>query len=369
MSESFVGVLGGGQLGRMLALAGYPLGLRFRFLEPSPDAPVSNLAEHYIGDYHDVTVLDRFAEGLSVITYEFENVPVDAAQRLARLVPVFPAPQALAVSQDRLDEKSFLRRCGIPTADFVAIDSLDGLRTAIMRTGLPVVLKTRRMGYDGKGQVVLRSLDELDAAWSKLGGSSLILEQYVGFDRELSMLAVRSRSGDITHYPLVHNWHREGILRKSIPLAIDGSVEDYQLENTAVSYAIKILTELDYVGVLALELFEVNGRLLVNEMAPRVHNSGHWTIEGSVTSQFENHLRAILGMPLGSTRTIGYPAMINLIGSIPDERSVLRVADAHLHVYGKAPRANRKLGHITIQAKTAIERDEQITAIEQILIQ
>ena len=367
MSQTIIGVLGGGQLGRMLALAGYPLGLRFRFFDPSPDAPAGQLAELYTGDFQDANLLERFAERLSVITYEFENVPVHTAQQLARLAPVFPSPQALEVSQDRLAEKTFFRRCGIPTADFAAIATLVELKSTMERLGLPVVLKTRRMGYDGKGQAVIRTLSDADAAWSRYGGSPLILEKFVAFDRELSILAVRNRAGDVTHYPLVQNRHHDGILRLSVPFTDGESTGAKVLEQTAVGYIESILTALDYVGVLALELFEMNGRLLVNEMAPRVHNSGHWTIEGSVTSQFENHLRAILDLQLGSTRTIGYPAMINLIGHIPHERSILQVADAHLHVYGKESRPGRKLGHITVQAETAEKRDERISVIEKIL--
>lgn len=346
-----VGVLGAGQLGRMLALAGYPLGLRFRFLDPNPESPAGALGEFIAADYDDPDALRRFAEGLDVATYEFENVPASVADYLAGHVPaVHPHHAALAVSQDRLSEKQLFRRLGIPTAPFVAVDSEDDLARAVDEVGLPAVLKTRRYGYDGKGQFVLREAADVHRAWAALGGSPLLLEGFVAFDRELSIIAVRGRDGEIVYYPLVENHHREGILRRTIAPAPGVTAS---LQARAEESARAVLEEFDYVGVLAIELFQRGDELLANEMAPRVHNSGHWTIEGAETSQFENHLRAICGFPLGSTAPRGHAAMLNLIGSVPPREAVLAVEGAHLHVYDKAPRPGRKLGHVTVVAEDA----------------
>jgi 5-(carboxyamino)imidazole ribonucleotide synthase len=340
-----IGILGGGQLGRMLALAGYPLGLRFRFMDPARDVTCGQLAELVTGAYEDAAALERFAAGVDVITYEFENVPVEAARFLAQRAPVYPPPQALAAAQDRLVEKTFFRRCGIPTPQFAPVDARADLDAAISQIGLPAVLKTRRMGYDGKGQAVLRNPADVDRAWQLHAGAPLILEQFVPFEREVSVLAVRSARGEQAFYPLIENHHREGILRRSLAPAPDTAPE---LQRRAQEYAGRVLDELQYVGVLAIELFQAGGGLLANEMAPRVHNSGHWTIEGAQTSQFENHLRAVLGLPLGSTQPLGCSAMLNLIGRAPDASEVLAVPNAHLHLYGKAPRPGRKIGHVTV---------------------
>ncbi len=340
-----VGILGGGQLGRMLALAGYPLGLRFRCLDPAPDAPAGHLAEHLMGGYSDLDLLDDFADGLDVVTYEFENVPVTAAKHLAQRVPVYPPPIALATAQDRLTEKRFFTELGIPTPLFAAVASRDDLAAAVAAIGLPGVLKTRRMGYDGKGQTMLRSAVDIAGAWQLLGRHPLIYEAFVPFDRELSILAVRGQDGATAFYPLVENHHREGILRLSLgPAPACPSA----LQQQAAAYAQRALDALVYVGVLAIELFQVGDGLLANEMAPRVHNSGHWTIEGAITSQFENHLRAVCGLPLGDPAPRGLAAMVNLIGAMPDRADVLAIPGAHLHDYGKAPRPGRKLGHITL---------------------
>jgi 5-(carboxyamino)imidazole ribonucleotide synthase len=321
-----VGVLGGGQLGRMLALAGYPLGQRFRFFDPEPEVCVDDLAPRIRGEYNDRDALSRFADGLDVITYEFENVPVASARYLESLgAKVLPPVRALEVSQDRLDEKHFLNECGVPTAPFVAVDSPDNLHGAIEQTKLPAVLKTRRLGYDGKGQVVLREATDVDAAWRTLEGVPLILEGFVPFARELSVIAVRGADGDTAVYPLIENTHSEGILRLSFAPA--RGVSD-ALQRDAEAMATRVLEALDYVGVLTIELFEVDGRPVANEIAPRVHNSGHWTIEGAETSQFENHLRAVLGMPLGSTAPRGASAMVNLIGTVPPLASVAAVQGA-----------------------------------------
>jgi len=342
-----IGILGGGQLGYMLALAGYPLGLHFRFLDPSPEAPVGRIAQRVTAEYTDHTALERFSSGLELVTYEFENVPVEAAQFLAQRVPVYPPPGALEAAQDRLAEKTLFRKLGIPTTEFLPIAKHSEFDTAVAHLGLPAVLKTSRMGYDGKGQWILRTLEDVARAKSELPRAHLILERFVPFSRELSVLAVRSRTGETAFYPLVENYHRGGILRLSLAPA---PALDTHVKRSAEDMALRVLECFKYVGVLAIEFFENQGRLLANEMAPRVHNSGHWTIEGAVTSQFESHLRAVLGLPLGSTGLAGHCAMVNLIGELPECAEVLAVPDAHLHLYGKSPRLGRKLGHVTLRA-------------------
>jgi 5-(carboxyamino)imidazole ribonucleotide synthase len=361
-----IGILGGGQLGYMLALAGYPLGLHFRFLDPSPEAPVGRIATRITAQYDDHTALKKFAAGLELVTYEFENVPVEAARFLAERVPVLPPPAALEAAQDRLNEKHLFQKLGIATTEFAAVADQDALDHAVKQIGLPAVLKTCRMGYDGKGQWILRSAEDVARAKSELPSSSAVaressptesaqqaapflLERLVRFTRELSVLAVRGRDGETAAYPLVENHHRGGILRLSLAPAPQ---LDRAVQQAAEDAARRVLDALQYVGVLAIEFFEHEGRLLANEMAPRVHNSGHWTIEGAVTSQFENHLRAVVGLPLGSTSAISCSAMLNLIGDVPDPAEVLAVRDAHLHLYGKSARAGRKLGHVTLRASS-----------------
>ena len=341
-----IGVLGGGQLGRMLALAGYPLGLEFRFFDPAPDACAGQLAELVSAGYDDEGALRRFAQGLDVITYEFENVPVEAANFLAEAVPVYPPPVALEAAQDRLVEKRFFRTVNILTPEFLAVDSREDLDRAVARIGLPAVLKTRREGYDGKGQAVIREAGDIDAAWERLGGRPLILEEMITFDRELSIVAARDQSGEFRYYPLVENTHRDGILSRTVAPAPNVSE---RLQRVADGYAHRILHALEYVGVLAIELFEVGGRLMANEMAPRVHNSGHWTIEGAETSQFENHVRAVAGLPLGVTTPRGQAVMLNLIGAAPEPADILKIEGSHLHLYGKEPRPGRKIGHVTVR--------------------
>jgi 5-(carboxyamino)imidazole ribonucleotide synthase len=342
-----IGILGGGQLGYMLALAGYPLGLHFRFLDPSPEAPVGRIAQRVTAEYTDQAALEKFASGLELVTYEFENVPVEAANFLAERVPVYPPPAALEAAQDRLAEKNLFRKLGVATADFAAVSSSSELDAALKTLGLPAVLKTSRMGYDGKGQWILRTAQDVAKAKSEMPRAKFILERFVPFTRELSVLAVRSRDGETAIYPLVENHHRSSILRLSIAPAPH---LDPAIQHSAENVAHRVLESLKYVGVLAIEFFEYQGELLANEMAPRVHNSGHWTIEGAVTSQFESHLRAVLGLPLGSTGLTGHCAMLNLIGDLPEPAEVLAVPDAHLHLYGKSPRPGRKLGHVTLRA-------------------
>jgi 5-(carboxyamino)imidazole ribonucleotide synthase len=366
-----VGILGGGQLGYMLALAGYPLGLQFRFLDPSPEAPVGRIALRVNADFTNAEALERFAHGLDIVTYEFENVPAAAVETLARRVSVFPPPLALEVAQDRLREKKLFRKLGIATPDFLPVTKPAELDAAVQKLGLPAVLKTCRMGYDGKGQWILRQSADLVRAKSEmpalvhhatshLGEAPFVLERFVLFSRELSILAVRSRAGEIIFYPLVENHHREGILRLS--LAPAPRLESH-IRLAAEDAARRVLEALDYVGVLAIEMFEVDRKLLANEMAPRVHNSGHWTIEGAITSQFENHLRAICGYPLGSAAATGHSAMLNLIGEVPDPSEILGIPDAHLHLYGKSPRPGRKLGHVTLRASTYKQLAESLATL------
>jgi 5-(carboxyamino)imidazole ribonucleotide synthase len=359
-----IGILGGGQLGYMLALAGYPLGLHFRFLDPSPEAPVGRIATRITAPFNDDSALKKFAAGLELVTYEFENVPVETARFLAERVPVLPPPAALEAAQDRLNEKRLFQKLGIAIADFAEVTDREALDAAVKQIGLPAILKTCRMGYDGKGQWILRSAEDVSRARNELPEAntpgnagdaetarhtSFVLERLVPFTRELSVLAVRGRTGETAVYPLVENHHRGGILRLSLAPAPQ---LDRAVQQAAEDAARRVLDALHYVGVLAIEFFEHEGRLLANEMAPRVHNSGHWTIEAAVTSQFENHLRAVVGLPLGSTNAIGCSAMLNLIGDVPDPAEVLAVRDAHLHLYGKSPRPGRKLGHVTLRASS-----------------
>jgi 5-(carboxyamino)imidazole ribonucleotide synthase len=355
-----IGIIGAGQLGRMLAMAAYPLGERIRVLDPSAESPAGHLAEQVVGPYDDAASLATLATGCDVVTYEFENVPVAAATQLQKTIAVYPPPQALEASQDRVTEKAFLNKHGIATAPWAAVSSAEELDSALERIGLPGVLKTRRMGYDGKGQMVIRNHNEAITAWKKLGAQPLIYEGFVTFDREVSCLAVRGRDGQIVTYPLIENWHHEGILRLSIAPAPKLSPA---VQKLAEDYAKRVLDALDYVGLLTIEFFQVGETLIANEMAPRVHNSGHWSIEGAACSQFENHIRAITGRPLGATTVNGAAAMLNLIGDFPDLTEVLKQPGVHLHHYGKAPRAGRKIGHLTLVAPDQATLFQRITAL------
>jgi 5-(carboxyamino)imidazole ribonucleotide synthase len=348
-----VGILGGGQLARMLALSGVPLGLRFQVLDRSADACAGHVAPLLVGGYGDRGALDDFAGRVDVATFDFENVPAEAAQHLAASVDVLPNPAALAAAQDRLTEKTLFRRLGIPVPAFEDVASREGLDAAIASVGVPCILKTRRLGYDGKGQFRIREASDADAAWQALGAQAqqvgLILEAFVPFERELSVVAVRGRNGEFRTWPLTWNWHVDSVLSASLaPAPAVGPA----LAEAAFAHARRLAEELDYVGVFALELFCRGGELLTNEMAPRVHNSGHWTIEGAQTSQFENHLRAVLGLPLGATDAIGHACMLNWIGEMPDPAPVLREAGGHWHDYGKQARPGRKVGHATVRADT-----------------
>jgi 5-(carboxyamino)imidazole ribonucleotide synthase len=352
-----LGILGGGQLGRMTALAAYPLGVRCTVLEPSPDPSAGQVCGHIAGEFDDYQALYELVKASDAVTFEFENVPVETARWVAERVPVFPPPRALEVSQERLAEKEFFASLGIPTPPFAAVETESDFRAALAEIGLPAVLKTRRFGYDGKGQAVVRTQADADAAWQKLGGRPLILEGFVPFDRELSILAARGRHGRIVTYPLIENTHIDGILHRSVAPAPDTGEE---LTERAAEFASRVLTELDYVGVLAIEWFQDGPRLLANEMAPRVHNSGHWTIEGALTSQFENHVRAVCGLPLGRADAVGYSAMYNFVGTVPPTAAVLANPEAHLHLYGKSARPGRKVGHVTLHVGSAAELQEKL---------
>lgn len=340
-----VGVVGGGQLGRMMALAGYPLGLDFVFLDPKPDACAGQVGRLIQGEFDERGALGQLASECDVATYDFENVPEESARWLEDRVPVFPPAAALKTAQDRLEEKTLFTRLGIPTPQYQTVDSREQLQGAAEAIGYPCVLKTRRLGYDGKGQRMLESADDLEEAWEALGGRALILEQFIKFKREASIIAVRGADGEIRHYPLVENRHRSGILATSFAPASPG-----RTENLGRQYVDQLLQHFEYVGVICLELFDLGDRVLANEIAPRVHNSGHWTIEGAETSQFENHLRAVLGWPLGATDAVGCSAMINWIGAMPDPAQALSCENAHWHDYGKAAREGRKVGHVTLRA-------------------
>lgn len=344
-----IGILGGGQLARMLALAGTPLGLRFLVLDAAADACAAPCAPLIVADFHDLDAIQRFAAQVDVVTFDFENVPAESARWIAERVPVFPNPGALAIAQDRLQEKQMFLDIGMDTPSFRVVDSHADLTQACSEIGFPCILKTRRLGYDGKGQFRLNADADIDAAWEALGRAPLILEAFIPFQRELSVIAVRAQDGEFRAYPLTQNWHTDGVLSLSLAPAPNSSI----VAAEAFEHAQALADRLDYVGVFALELFECDGRLLANEMAPRVHNSGHWTIEGADCSQFENHLRAVAGLPLGSTAAQGTAAMLNWVGALPDAVPVLQEARGYFHDYGKQPRAGRKVGHATLTADTA----------------
>ena len=365
--QPVLGILGGGQLARMLALAAAPLGVKTLVVDSAPDACAAQVAPLLAADWTDYAALENFARQVDVVTFDFENVPAETAHWLAERVAVFPAPRALAVAQDRLAEKTLFRECGLDTPAFMAVDTRADLDRALATVGAPAILKTRRLGYDGKGQFRLRTLADADAAWAALGAQAaahgLILEAFVPFERELSVVAVRGRDGDFRTWPLTQNWHTDGVLSLSLAPApaVDG------LQQRATELARTLAERLAYVGVFALELFVKDGQLLGNEMAPRVHNSGHWTIEGALTSQFENHVRAVLGLPLGDTSARGLSAMFNWIGELPDAAPVLQAVDGHWHDYGKQPRPGRKVGHATVCAVDAKSMAERLAGVARAL--
>jgi 5-(carboxyamino)imidazole ribonucleotide synthase len=358
-----VGILGAGQLGQMLALAGIPLGMRCNFFSPTPSASADSVGTVVIGQYDDVAALREFARNVDVVTYEFENVSSEAVAEIERICPVWPPRAALVTSQDRGLEKQEFTRLGIPVAPYRLVDSLTDLESAVREVGVPGILKTRRFGYDGKGQVRIAARSDAESAWNALGPSPLIFEGFVQFERELSVIAVRSADGTTLCYPVAENHHRDGILRTSFAPA--DRLTDAK-RHQAESYARALLAAFGYVGVFAIEMFDTASGLVANEMAPRVHNSGHWTIEGAETSQFENHMRAVCKLPLGDCAPVGHSAMFNLIGEHPDVARVLAIPDAHLHLYQKSERSGRKLGHVTVRSRTSEDLQRRVAALRAI---
>ena len=338
-----VAIVGGGQLALMMAQAAASLDVEIICLEPHEICPASKAARIIEGAYDDISALQKLVSKADVLTYEFENVSPEALTQFEKQIPIYPPIQALGKTQNRLIEKNFLQSLDIPTAPFKAINSFRDLEDAIEVIGFPAVLKTQEGGYDGKGQWVLKTKEDLVSLTEVLKITPCILEGWVRFERELSLIAVRSTTGEVAFYPLVENSHENGILRESRAPFVNNA-----LQAEAEAYLRRLLEALSYVGVICVEFFHQAERLIANEIAPRVHNSGHWTIEGAVSSQFENHLRAILGMPLGSTEAKGSSLMINLIGELPSEQKSLN--GVYWHCYGKEPRPLRKLGHLTLVA-------------------
>jgi 5-(carboxyamino)imidazole ribonucleotide synthase len=349
-SRGRVGVLGGGQLGRMMAIAGIPLGLEFVFLDPSAEACAGPLGELMQADFSDAGAARRMASMVDVATFDFENVPQETASALEELKPLYPPSGALGSCQDRLVEKEILTGLGIRVAPYHAVSSRTDLLDGLDLLSYPAVLKTRRLGYDGKGQALIRDQEDLERAWQALGDFDLILEAFVPFEAECSLIAVRGIDGETRFWPLTRNLHASGILTLSLAGDFDQS-----LEERAQSSIQAVLDHFGYVGVLTLEFFVLDGELLVNEIAPRVHNSGHWTIDGAETSQFENHVRAITAMPLGGTSANREALMFNWIGQMPDREQILSIPGVHWHDYGKSARPGRKIGHATLTADTRQE--------------
>ena len=356
-----IGVIGGGQLGRMLALAGTPLGMRFAFLDPAPDACAAALGEHVQADYASQAHLRQLADSVDVVTFEFESVPAETVAFLSSFVPVYPSAEALRIARDRWFEKSLFRELGIPTPEFADIQSQADLDAAVASIGLPAVLKTRTLGYDGKGQKVLRSAEDVTGTFAELGSVPCLLEGFVPFTGEVSLVAVRGQDGQTRFYPLSHNTHEAGILKLSV------ASSDHPLQGLAEDYLGRVLDKLNYVGVLAFEFFEIDGGLKANEIAPRVHNSGHWTIEGAECSQFENHLRAIAGLPLGSTAKVGESAMVNFIGEVPAVEQAVAIDGCHLHHYGKAFKPGRKVGHATLRTADQASLQEAVAKVQALI--
>lgn len=358
MKPITVGILGGGQLARMMALAGYPLGINFVFFDPVASACAGQLGELVVADYDDYSALDKFCKKVDCVTLDFENVPVAALRQVAKQIPVFPAPEVLEIAQDRLTEKTFCRDNGIPTADFIAINSRSQLLDAAAEFAFDGILKTRRLGYDGKGQYRINGRDSIDDIPEDIFSQDLILEQRVNFVREVSVIVVRNAQGEMKTWSLCENQHQDGILATTIAPA-----PATDLDEKTIAYASKMAEQLNYIGVLVIEFFQTDKQIMVNEMAPRVHNSGHWSIEGAATSQFENHLRAGLGLPLGSTENKGIAAMINWIGTFPEDCLQTYEPNLYWHIYGKQPRAGRKIGHSTILSDNRQELHDRMVAL------
>ncbi len=358
-----IGIIGAGQLGRMMALAGIPLGLEFTMYDRSADVPGAAVADIVTGRFDDRARLARFARGVDVVTFDWENVPVSSARAVARIRPVWPPPRALEVAQDRLSEKRMFARLGIPVAPYAAVDSVADLERAVALIGAPGILKTRRLGYDGKGQARVRRARDAADAYGRLAGQPLVYERQVEFSREVSLIAARDRAGAVECYPLAENVHVDGILAVT-----RAPWPDARLQRLAERNHRRLLRALGYVGVLCVEYFVERGRLVANEMAPRVHNSGHWTIEGAETSQFENHVRAVAGLPLGSAAPRGHAVMVNVIGRKPRAKELLAGPGLHWHDYGKAERPGRKLGHVTFVTGRRALRDRAAKRLRRRLI-
>ncbi|MGI9202337.1 MAG: 5-(carboxyamino)imidazole ribonucleotide synthase [Woeseiaceae bacterium] len=357
-----IGIIGAGQLGQMLGFAARELGFECMFVDPSEEPPAAACGEVIRAEFDDAEALSALAERCDVVSYEFENVSVDALQQIRDRVAIYPPPEALLHAQDRLAEKKLFQSLDIPLPAFHRIDNRADMDAAASTVGLPMVIKTRRFGYDGKGQTVVRTTADLDAAWELLGGTELIAEAWVDFDYEVSAIGARNVSGSVIIFPLTRNRHVDGILHTS-----RAPERSTQLADLAETYMRRLLDELDYVGVLALELFVAGDRLLANEFAPRVHNSGHWSIEGATPNQFSAHLLAICDQELLTPQLHGHAGMVNLIGSIPDAARSLNAGT--LHDYGKAARPGRKLGHITVVSEAEAERDRLLIEIEDSVIE
>ena len=360
--DKTIGIFGGGQLGRMMAQAALPLNIQCTFLEASTDCPAAQLGQVIVNQ--DASAITQFIASADVFSLEFENTPLAEVDTLIQQKSLFPPRQALAIAQNRLLEKALFDQLDIPVAPYRAVDSLESLEQAAQTLGLPLVLKTTTGGYDGKGQFVLRTAAEISQAWAELGpAGSLIAESFVNFSREVSIIAVRGQNGEVKTWPLAENHHHHGILSHSIVPAPNSA----DLQPVAQEYITRLLQHLDYVGVLTLELFVTEHGLFANEMAPRVHNSGHWSIEGAECSQFENHIRAVAGLPLGSTTVIRPTVMVNIIGQHPQTAAVLALEGAHLHLYNKTERAGRKIGHITLMPKDPAQLSTLCQALATIL--
>lgn len=356
-----IGVVGGGQLGRMLAMAGAPLGMKFVFLDPAHDACAAQMGHLICSNYSDHYAIRELVNQCEAVTFEFESIPPETVEFIGQFVPVYPVANSLKIARDRWTEKQMFQDNGIPTAEVAAIHSQEELQEAVARIGVPGILKTRTLGYDGKGQKVLKTQEEADNAFEELGSVPLIYEGFVDFDCELSCIAVRGRDGSQAFYPLVENEHQSGILYKST------ATENHPLQGKAQEYVGRVMDALSYVGVITFEFFAKGDTLIANEIAPRVHNSGHWTIEGAETSQFENHIRAVAGLPLGSTERLGHAAMYNLIGRLPGESKILEVPGANYHNYGKEPKPGRKIGHITVHSADQKRFDQSCSEIEGLI--
>ncbi len=363
-----VGIIGGGQLALMLAQSAEKLGVRCTALDPNDRCCARAACEHIQGDYDDEDALRRLAACSDVVTYEFENVPARAAELIGEITTIRPNPEALGYAQDRRLERGMFSDLGIAVPEYEQVDDAPGLVAALRRLGTPAILKARKLGYDGKGQVLINDGAKAESALATIGNVPAILDRFVEFTRELSIIAARSVEGDIVYYPLSENVHRGGILRLSKAPA--RGVSD-AVDEQARDAARKILERFNYVGTLAVEFFQIgdgeNAMLMANEIAPRVHNTGHWTIEGAQTSQFENHMRAVLGMALGSPEPSGCSAMVNIIGDDPRKGALESMPQAHVHMYGKAPRPGRKIGHVTLNAPSEAELDTLLERFTRVI--